>query len=194
MTGPLTSDILIIMTSSTESQRSKFHGLLHDQIRHEFNASQQYIATAVWFDNADLPQLASHFYAQSVEERNHAMMIVQYFLDRDMSVELTGIDAAKSQFEDAREPIALALQQEKTVTDQIIQLASTAREEGEYLGEQFMQWFLKEQVEEVANMTTLLTIADRAGANLFDLEEFVAREMGTPKDTSGAPAVAGGSI
>ena len=194
MTGSLTSDILIFMTSSTESHRSKFHALLHDQIRHEFNAEQQYIATAVWFDNADLPQLASHFYAQSVEERNHAMMIVQYFLDRDMSVELTGVDAAKSHFEDAREPIALALQQEKTVTDQIIQLASTAREEGEYLGEQFMQWFLKEQVEEVANMTTLLTIADRAGANLFDLEEFVAREMGTPKDTSGAPAAAGGSI
>ena len=176
------------------SPRSKFHALLHDQIRHEFNASHQYIATAVWFDNADLPQLAKHFYSQAVEERNHAMMIIQYFLDRDMSIELTGTDAVKSEFADAREPIALALSQEKTVTDQIVQLASTAREEGDYLGEQFMQWFLKEQVEEVASMTTLLTIADRAGSNLFDLEEFVAREMSAPKDTTGAPAAAGGSI
>lgn len=58
-----------------------------------------------------------------------------------------------------------------------------------------MQWFLKEQVEEVATMTTLLTIADRAGSNLFDLEEFVAREMSGPADTSGgAPHAAGGSI
>ncbi|MDI9954665.1 ferritin, partial [Rhodococcus sp. IEGM 1305] len=64
----------------------------------------------------------------------------------------------------------------------------------DYLGEQFMQWFLKEQVEEVASMTTLLTIADRAGSNLFDLEEFVAREMSGPADTSGAPHAAGGSI
>jgi bacterioferritin B len=182
------------MTTPTESSRSKFHALLHDQIRHEFNASHQYTATAVWFDNADLPQLAKHFYAQAVEERNHALMIVQYFLDRDMSIELTGVDAAKSAFADAREPIALALAQEKTVTEQIIQLASTAREEGEYLGEQFMQWFLKEQVEEVASMNTLLTIADRAGSNLFDLEEFVAREMTKVVDTAGAPAVAGGSI
>lgn len=182
------------MSSHPESPRSKFHSLLHDQIRHEFNAEHQYIAIAVWFDNADLPQLAKRFYKQAVEERNHAMMIVQYFLDRDINVEISGIDAAKSRFENAREPIALALAQEKTVTEQIIQLASTAREEGDYLGEQFMQWFLKEQVEEVANMTTLLTIADRAGSNLFDLEEFVAREMSGPSDTSGAPSAAGGSV
>ncbi|WP_431957489.1 ferritin [Nocardia lijiangensis] len=182
------------MSSHPESPRSKFHSLLHDQIRHEFNAEHQYIAIAVWFDNADLPQLAKRFYAQAVEERNHAMMIVQYFLDRDISVDLSGVDGAKSHFDNVREPIALALAQEKTVTDQIIRLASTAREEGDYLGEQFMQWFLKEQVEEVAHMTTLLNIADRAGSNLFDLENFIAREMSTPSDTSGAPSTAGGSL
>jgi len=193
MTRALTSDIIHFMTS-TDAHKTKFHALLHDQIRNEFNASHQYIATAIYFDNADLPQLAKHFYKQAVEERNHAMMIVQYFLDRDISVELSGVDAAKGQFENAREPIALALTQEKTVTEQIVQLASTAREEGDYLGEQFMQWFLKEQVEEVASMTTLLTIADRAGSNLFDLEEFVAREMSGVADTSGAPHAAGGSI
>jgi len=172
---------------------TKFHALLRDQIRNEFNASHQYIATAVYFDNADLPQLAKHFYKQAVEERNHAMMIVQYFLDRDINVELTGVDAAKADFKDAREPIALALTQEKTVTEQIVQLASTAREEGDYLGEQFMQWFLKEQVEEVASMTTLLTIVDRAGDNLFHLETFVAREMNTPAAADAmAPTPAGG--
>ena len=194
MTRGMTRANVVTMSSHSETSRSKFHSLLHDQIRHEFNAEHQYIAIAVWFDNADLPQLAKRFYAQAVEERNHAMMIVQYFLDRDINVELSGIDPAKSQFENAREPIALALAQEKNVTDQIIQLASTAREEGDYLGEQFMQWFLKEQVEEVANMTTLLTIADRAASNLFDLENFVAREMNGPSDASGAPAAAGGSI
>ncbi|WP_067648575.1 ferritin [Nocardia harenae] len=182
------------MSTHPEPTRSKFHGLLQDQIHNEFNAEHQYIAVAVWYDNADLPQLAKLFYKQAVEERNHAMMIVQYFLDRDISVEITSVDAAKSHFENAREPIALALAQEKTVTDQVVQLASTAREEGDYLGEQFMQWFLKEQVEEVARMTTLLTIADRAGANLFDLEEFIAREMDGPSDTSGAPHAAGGHL
>lgn len=194
MTGPLSRANVTIMSSHSEAPRSKFHGLLADQIRHEFNAEHQYIAIAVWFDNADLPQLAKRFYAQAVEERNHAMMIVQYFLDRDINIDLSGIDAAKSKFENPREAIALALTQEKTVTDQIVRLASTAREEGDYLGEQFMQWFLKEQVEEVANMNTLLNITDRAGANLFDLENFIAREMGGPSDANGAPSTAGGHL
>ncbi|RVW02262.1 ferritin [Rhodococcus spongiicola] len=182
------------MSAANESHRTKFHALLHEQIRNEFNASHQYLAAAVYFDNADLPRLAKHFYRQANEERNHAMMIIQYFLDREIAIELSGIDPAKSRFESAREPIALALAQEKDVTEQVIQLARTARDDGDYLGEQFMQWFLKEQVEEVARMTTLLTIADRAGSNLFDLEDFVAREMSSVDDASGAPPVAGGKI
>ncbi|MFF0816347.1 ferritin [Rhodococcus sp. NPDC003318] len=188
------------MSAPEDINQTKFHALLHDQIRHEFNASHQYLAIAVYFDNADLPQLAKHFYAQSVEERNHAMMMVQYFLDRDIAVDLSGVDPVLSHFESPREPLALALAQEKTVTEQIVRLASTAREEGDYLGEQFMQWFLKEQVEEVASMNTLLTIADRAGLNLFDLENFVAREigaadaLGAAAKSTGTPAVAGGAL
>lgn len=194
MTRRVTSANVGNMSMHADSPHSKFHALLHDQIRNEFNAEHQYIAIAVWFDNADLPVLAKHFYAQAVEERNHAMMMVRYFLDRDMGVDLSGTDPAQSQFTSAREPLQLALQQERTVTDQIVQLAGTAREEGDYLGEQFVQWFLKEQVEEVARMSTLLTVADRAGANLFDLENFVAREMGASNDLTGAPVPAGGNL
>jgi ferritin len=191
----LTCINVVGMTTMGDTRKTKFHSLLHDQIRNEFNASHQYIATAIFYDNADLPQLAKHFYAQAVEERNHAMMIVQYFLDRDIAVDLTGVDAVQSFFESAREPIALALEQEKRVTEQIVELARTAREDGDYLGEQFMQWFLQEQVEEVATVTTLLTVADRAGSNLFNLEDFVARELNSKERSSdNAPLAAGGSI
>lgn len=192
----LTCINVAVMTTMGESRTTKFQSLLHDQIRNEFNASHQYIAIAIFYDNADLPQLAKHFYAQAVEERNHAMMIVQYFLDRDIAVDLTGVDACQSMFESAREPIALALEQEKAVTEQIVELARTARDEGDYLGEQFMQWFLQEQVEEVATVTTLLTVADRAGENLFNLEDFVARELNskTAGRNGNAPLAAGGSI
>lgn len=182
-------------TDIRETAHTKFHALLRDQIRNEFNASHQYVATAVYFDNADLPQLAKHFYAQSVEERNHAMMIMQYFLDRDITVDLTGVDASKSLFSDPREAIALALTQEQTVTEQIIQLASTAREEGDYLGEQFMQWFLKEQVEEVSTMGDLLTTVKRSEANPLWVEEFLAREgFGGEGADAGAPPTAGGDL
>ncbi|GAA4357566.1 ferritin [Angustibacter luteus] len=171
-----------------------FLDLLRQQIRHEFTASQQYVAVAVWFDDFDMPQLAAHFYAQAVEERNHAMMMVQYLLDSDAKVLVPGVDDVTSDFEDVIAPIELALNQERVVTGQIEALARTARDEGDYRGEQFMQWFLKEQVEEVASMTTLLAIARRAGDNLFHLEDFVAREMAGAQADPTAPAAAGGAL
>jgi len=183
----------MIMTSA-DPLHTKFHGLLHDQIRNEFAASQQYIAIAVHFDGADLPQLAGLFYRQAVEERNHAMMMVRYLLDRGVEVEIPGVDAVCTRFATPRDAIALALDLERGVTEQIVALAAAARDENEYLGEQFIGWFLKEQVEEVASMTSLLRIADRAGHNLFDLEGYVSREMASPADDPTAPAVAGGAL
>ncbi len=180
--------------TTADASDTKFHALLQEQIRNEFGAAQQYLAIAVYFDGADLPQLAKHFYRQSVEERNHAMMLVQYLLDRDVDVEIPGVDPVRNSFAAPRDALTLALDQERTVTEQISRLAGVARDEGDYLGEQFMQWFLGEQVEEVAQMTTLLRIADRAGANLFHLEDYVARELDSAAADSAAPKAAGGSL
>jgi ferritin len=173
---------------------TKFHTLLQEQIRIEFTASQQYVAIAVQFDGADLPQLAKHFYAQAVEERNHAMMLVQHLLDRDIEVEIPGIDSVRNVFESPRAALRVALDQERAVTEQISRLVGVARDEGDHLGEQFMQWFLKEQVEEVATIPTLVRIADRAGDNLFHLEDFVARELTVAAADVTAPRAAGGNL
>jgi bacterioferritin B len=180
--------------SDYDGPKTKFHALLQEQIFNEFTSAQQYVAIAVYFDGADLPQLAKHFYSQAVEERNHAMMLVQHLIDRDVRVEIPGVDKVRNQFAKPRDALALALDQERAVTDQLSQLAAVARDEGCYLGEQFMQWFLQEQIEEVALMTTLVRVADRAGANLFDLENFVHREVGLAPADSGAPHAAGGRL
>ena len=177
-----------------DAHKTKFHALLQEQVSHEFTNAQQYIAMAVYFDGADLRQLAKHFYAQAVEERNHAMMLVQYLLDRDVRVEIPGVDGVRNAFDTPRDALALALDQERAVTEQVSRLAAVARDEGDYLGEQFMQWFLKEQVEEMALMTSLVRVADRAGANLFDLENFVAREIDSTRSVADAPAAAGGRL
>lgn len=174
---------------------SKFLALLREQIRNEFHAGQQYAAGAVWLDAQDLPQLAALFYAHALEERNHAMSIVQYLLDSDSKVSIPGVPEVRNDFETAEDVIRLALTQEKLVTDQVTALARTARDEGDYLGEQFVQWFLKEQVEEVSLFSTLLTVARRAGDNLFHIEDFVARELAKRGGTdTTAPPVAGGRV
>ena len=171
-----------------------FPDKLNEQVAYEFAASQQYVAIAVWFDTETLPLLAAHFYRQALEERNHALMIVRYLLDRDLAVEIPAGSAVRNAFDKVTEPIALALAQEQQVTAQIEAIFRAARAENDALGEQFLLWFLKEQVEEVAAMTTLLNIAERAD-NLFDIENFIAREtIGDGGRDSSAPAAAGGAL
>jgi bacterioferritin B len=182
--------VMAIVT--TPYAERKFVGLLHEQVRHEFTAHQQYLAVAVWFDARGLPQLAKHFYAQALEERRHALMMVKYLLDRDVPVQIPGVDPVRNDFSAPLELIELALEQERTVTAQVEQLFTVAREEGDAIGEQFILWFLKEQVEEVAAMSTLVTVAHRAGDQLFQIEDFLAREtVGDGGTDPLAPTVAG---
>ena len=165
---------------------------LNEQIGHEFGASQQYVANAVYYDNETLPRLAAFFYAQAIEERNHAMMMVQYLMDADAEVVIPGIEAPRSAFGNIVEPVVVALEQEKRVTGQINALAALAREHGDYSSEQFMQWFIKEQVEEVATMSDLLAVTTRNRNDIEDIEEYVAREGRDPGGSTGAPRTAGG--
>jgi ferritin len=155
-----------------------FTAKLNEQIGHEFAAHQQYVACAVFYDGETLPQLAAFFYRQALEERDHAMMMVQYLLDTDAEVDIPGVGAPQSRFTDIVEPISIALAQEKRVTDQIGELAAIARRESDFASEQFMQWFIKEQVEEVATMGDLLRVAERSRQDVADLEDYIAREHG----------------
>jgi ferritin len=169
-----------------------FVTLLNEQIGHEYAAHQQYVAIAVYYDAETLPQLARFFYAQALEERDHAMMMVQYLIDADADVVIPGVTAPQAQFADIVEPVALALAQEKRVTEQINALAGCARGEGDYTSEQFMQWFIKEQVEEVATMSDLLRVVERSKDDPMDIENFMAREMSSGEGADPtAPAAAG---
>jgi bacterioferritin B len=173
-----------------------FGDALNVQVGHEFAASQQYIAIAVYYDAESLPQLAAHFYRQALEERNHAMMIVQYLLDSNEPVVIPGVESPQTAFADVVAPVSLALGQEKRVTEQIVNLVKLARTEGDLVGEQFLHWFLTEQREEVASMSDLLAVVERGKDNLLAVEEFLARvqigDQGAPE--APAPPAAGGAL
>ena len=177
-------------------QMAPFPERLNEQVAHEFAASQQYVAIAVWFDADTLPLLAAHFYRQAVEERNHAMMLVQYLLDSDHEVVIPAVDGPRTTFGDAREPVALALDQEKRVTEQIAALAALAREENDLVGEQFLHWFLQEQREEVSSMSALLSVVERASeSSILLAEDYLARNpVGDQGEAANAPPAAGGAL
>jgi bacterioferritin B len=169
---------------------------LNGHIANEYAASQQYVAIAVYYDQETLPRLAAHFYRQAVEERNHAHMIVQYLLDADLPVTVPAVTEPQTSFPDAVAPVKLALEQEKQVTAQISRLAGLAREENDLVGAQFLDWFLKEQREEVASMSGLLSIVTRAAeSNLLLAEDYLSRTaIGDGGEDPSAPDAAGGAL
>ncbi|HEX4688170.1 MAG TPA: ferritin [Nocardioides sp.] len=171
---------------------SRFVTRLNEQVGNELAAHNQYLACAIHYDAMTMPQMATHFYAQALEERSHALMMVQYLLDTGAEVAIPAIEAPVSSFADVVAPVELAWEQEKRVTTQINELLVIAREESDFASEQFLQWFVKEQVEEVASMADLLAVVRRNAAALESIEEYVAREGGTPGDDPSAPRAAGG--
>jgi ferritin len=172
----------------------RFVERLNEQIAYEFAASQQYIANAVYYESQTLPRLAAFFYAQAVEERNHAMMMVRYLLDADSQISIPGVAEPETRFDDLVAPLALALEQERRVSDQIAALVGVAREESDYLSEQFVQWFLKEQVEEVSTMSSLMAVMERSADAPMFVEEYLVREHAAAQADPTAPPAAGGAL
>lgn len=170
---------------------ARFVEQLNAQIGNEFAAHHQYLACAVYYDALTMPQMAAFFYGQALEERQHALMMVQYLLDTDADVVIPGVEAPVPAFDDVVAPVQLALVQEKRVTEQINALLRIAREESDFASEQFLQWFIKEQVEEVATISDLLAVVSRNRDDVEDIEEYVAREQGRVSTDPMAPRVAG---
>jgi ferritin len=170
----------------------RFVEQLNQQIGHELAAHNQYLACAIHYDALTMPQMAAFFYGQALEERTHALMMVQYLLDTDAEVAIPAIEAPVSSFGDVVAPVELALTQEHRVTEQINSLLVVAREENDFASEQFLQWFIREQVEEVATMSDLLAVVRRNAEVLENIEEYVARESGDDTELVGAPRAAGG--
>ena len=169
-----------------------FADALNEQISNEFAAHQQYVAAAVYYDAETLPRLAAFFYRQALEEREHAMMMVRYLLDVGEEGRIPDIKAVETTYVDGSEPVKMALEQEKRVSEEIFSLFELAREVKDYRAEQFLQWFVKEQVEEVALMGDLLNVVERSKENLLLAEDYIAREsLGEEGSDPTAPPVAG---
>lgn len=155
----------------------KMNSKLNEQIGHEFAASMEYVSVATYFDGQSLPVLAKHFYRQAEEEREHAMRILHYVLEAGGKVTLPAVPAPTAEFRSAEEAVKASLKWEMTVTGQINALVALAKEESDYLSENFLQWFVAEQLEEVSSMETLLSVVRRAGeGGLFFVEEYLARQ------------------
>jgi ferritin len=157
--------------------KEKLVEAMNRQILSEFSASQQYIAIAIHFDEKSLVELASFFYRQSEEERAHAMKFVHFLLEAGAKPIIPSLPDFKNEFASAAEAVQYALDQEVKVTNQINDLVSLSIVEQDHISNNFLQWFVTEQVEEVDTMTTLLQTIQHAGSSLLLVEDFVRRNL-----------------
>lgn len=150
---------------------------MNAQIQSEFGASAQYIAIAVYFDEEGLPDLANFFYRQSEEERMHAMKFVRFLVETGAKPIIPGLPDMVNEFDSAATAVAFALNQEIKVTNQINNIMAIARSKNDFASQNFLQWFVDEQVEEVDSMTSLLQTIKHAGSALLLVEDYVRRKM-----------------
>ena len=146
----------------------------NQQIANEFGASMQYISIAAHFNHRNLTLLSKLFLAQAEEEREHAMKFVKYLFDTKADVRIPAIPAATPTFPSAEAAVEAALRWEHDVTRQIIALMELAVKESDYLAQSFLQWFVDEQLEEVAKMDRLLGVIQQSGEkNLLMVEAYL---------------------
>jgi ferritin len=148
---------------------------MNAQIGHEFGACMQYLGIAGYFYNENLTLLAKLFFEQAEEEKEHAMKFVHYILETNGELRIPVVPQAKFNFSSAAECVEAALNWEKEVTAQITRLMDIAVEKKDYLGQNFLDWFINEQLEEITKMEGLLSVVQRAGEkNLLMVEAYLA--------------------
>jgi len=158
---------------------------MNQQVGNEFGAHLQYVSIASYFEMDDLPGLAGFFFTQAEEEKMHAMKFVHYILDAGGQVRIPAISETRYDFKFSEEAVQAALDWELEVTRQINHLMDIAVKEKDYIAQQFLNWFVNEQLEEVSTMSTLLRVVQRAKDNMFYVEEYISR-VGHPEDTAAA--------
>lgn len=150
---------------------------INAQIGRELEASLQYISIASYFDTDSLPELAAFFYRQSEEERMHAMKFVHDIAETGGRVRIPAIDAPRHDFDSAEAAATAALEWEIAVTRHINDLMDIAVQSRDHIAQQFLHWFVAEQREEVATMSTLRDIIRRAGPQgLLFVEDYLSRQ------------------
>ena len=148
---------------------------LNAQIGMEFAAAMKYDAMAAHFEAEALPQTAKRFFKQAGEEREHAHKFLRYVLDAGGRVQIPEIAAPPHTYPSTEAAAKAALDSELAVTKSINKIMDLAIEEKDHATAAMLQWFVTEQVEEIASADQFLRLVQRAGEkNILAVEDYLA--------------------
>jgi len=146
--------------------------LLIAQIGNEFAAHALYMGISVYFDRQSLRGWGSLFKRQAIEEAQHAQKIMDFLTDNEIDFDLPAVKAVSTRFGSPKAAAERALQSEKDVAAQFDRMATLALSKGDHRGNQFLQWFIEEQVEEEAKLQSIVDLIG-SGINLFQAESLL---------------------
>lgn len=129
----------------------KMEKLLNEQIQKEFYSAYLYLSFESYFTSRDLNGFAHWFRVQAMEERDHAIIFVNYLNQVGGRVKLQSIEAPEWDFQSIEEIIIKQLEHERFVTSSIYNIADNAIEERDHKTSSFLRWFIDEQAEEEDN-------------------------------------------
>ena len=161
--------------------------LLNTQINKEFYSAYLYLGFSAWFEDQGLSGFANWYKVQAQEERDHAMLFLQYLQNNGGRPALEGIDRPDQSFEGARSVLEAGMNHERYVTSLIHNIYAAAAEQKDFRTMQFLDWFVKEQGEEEKNADDLIKKWDLFGGDprsLYMLDnELAARVYTAPSLT-----------
>ena len=152
----------------------RLNAAINVQIGEELGNSSQYLAIANYFASECLFGLAKIFMKQSEEERDHALRFIKLLQDTGARVVIPGVSAPRNEFRSAEDAARLALEFEMRTTDQVNALVTLAMEEKNHIAVNALQWFVSEQLEEIASAETRLSVIRRAGPSVLMVEAYLA--------------------
>jgi ferritin len=152
---------------------SKMEKALNEQINEEMYSAYLYLAMSAWFESQNLPGFASWMKVQAREENAHAMKLFEFIHERRGRVTLKAVKEPGQKWDTPLAAFEAALEHEQHITGRISELVNLAGAEKDHATAGFLQWFVKEQVEEEASadrIVQMLKMAANAPGALLMLD------------------------
>ena len=139
--------------------------LLNTQINKEFYSAYLYLDFSVYYEEEGLDGFANWYKIQAQEERDHAMLFLQYLQNNGEKVTLDAIAKPDKELKDKMDPLQAALEHERYVTSLIHNIYEAAYEKKDFRTMQFLDWFVKEQGEEEKNAEDMIKKMELFGSD-----------------------------
>ncbi|MDP8244334.1 MAG: ferritin [Candidatus Hinthialibacter antarcticus] len=160
----------------------KMFDALNNQINEEMYSSYIYLSMASYFESVNLPGFANWMEAQFQEELAHVMRFYKYVNDRDGRVVLGAIKEPQAKWKSPLDAFKSAYEHEKYITSCIGKLVDLAMKESDHPTNNFLQWFVNEQIEEEATSKGIvdqLEFVESDKVGLYHLDRELASRQAT---------------